>query len=112
MSREFPNSRPRVALVGCGWFASEAHIPALRHLREQGHIEVVAVCSRSEKSTARAVGELGRPNLRRYTDLDALLADKEVDIVDLVLPISAMPAAIRASLQAGKHVISEKPCAP
>lgn len=112
MSHEFANSRPRVALVGCGWFASEAHIPALKRLTEQGRIDVVAICSRSEASLSRAGRELGRPNLRRYTDLRDLLADKDVDVVDLVLPISAMPEAIRASLRAGKHVISEKPCAP
>jgi predicted dehydrogenase len=41
-----------------------------------------------------------------------VLADPEIDVVDLVLPIGMMPEAIRASLRAGKHVISEKPCAP
>ncbi len=112
MSHESSNPRPRVALVGCGWFASEAHIPALQRLDEDGRIEVVAICSRSQTSLARACKEFSQPNLRQYTDIGALLADKEVDIVDLVLPISAMPAAIRASLEAGKHVISEKPCAP
>jgi L-gulonolactone oxidase len=112
MSHEFPNSRPRVALVGCGWFASEAHIPALRRLDADGRIEVVAVCSRSEASLSRACKEFDRTNLRQYTDIHALLADKEVDVVDLVLPISTMPDAVRASLAAGKHVISEKPCAP
>src|SRR5580692_255824 len=112
MSHEFPNSRPRVALVGCGWFATEAHIPALRRLDEDKRIEVVAVCSRSDASLARACKDFGRTNLRQYTDIRALLADKDVDIVDLVLPISSMPEAIRAALEAGKHVISEKPCAP
>ena len=35
-------------------------------------------------------------------------------VVDLVLPITAMPAAIAACVAAGKHVLSEKPgaCSP
>jgi L-gulono-1,4-lactone dehydrogenase len=106
------SGRPRVALVGCGWFAREAHIPALRRLDREGAIELVALCSRSQDSLARASSMLPGRNLKKYTELGKLLADAEVDLVDLLLPISAMPEAIRAVLRAGKHVISEKPCAP
>lgn len=104
--------RPRVALVGCGWFACEAHIPALQRLEREGHLEVVALCSRSADSLTRASTKYPEKNLKKYTELAKLLADPEIDLVDLVLPIPTMPDAIRASLQAGKHVISEKPCAP
>lgn len=106
------NQRPRLALVGCGWFACEAHIPALQQLEHEGLVEVVALCARSTESLARAHQRFGSRTLKTYRQLDALLADPDIDIVDLVLPIGTMPQAIRASLRAGKHVISEKPCAP
>lgn len=109
----FPsNPRPRLALVGCGWFACESHIPALQQLERDGLVEVVALFSRSQDSLSRAGQRFGARALKTYRQLDSVLADPDVDIVDLVLPIGTMPHAVRASLQAGKHVISEKPCAP
>ncbi len=104
--------RPRLALVGCGWFARVAHFAALQRLENQGLLEFAALCSRSEDSLARAARQLGRPRIQRSTDLAELFCDKEIDVVDLVLPIPAMPDAIEAALGAGKHVFSEKPCAP
>jgi predicted dehydrogenase/FAD/FMN-containing dehydrogenase len=109
----FPsNPRPRLALVGCGWFACESHIPALQRLERDGLVEVVALCSRSAESLSRAGERFGPRALKTYRQLDDVLADPGIDIVDLVVPIGTMPQAIRASLLTGKHVISEKPCAP
>jgi predicted dehydrogenase len=106
------NLPPRAAVVGCGWFANAVHIPALRRLEKEGSVELVALCSRSEESLARASRHFGTRVLRKYRQIEGLLEDPDVDLVDLVLPIAEMPRAIQASLRAGKHVISEKPCAP
>jgi predicted dehydrogenase len=106
------NSRPRVALVGCGAFACAAHIPALRRLEKEGHIELVALCSRSEESLSCASKLCARGDLKKYTKIHDVTADPNVDMVDLVLPISTTSNAIKESLRSGKHVISEKPCAP
>ena len=105
-----PTGRLRLAVAGCGWFARLAHLPALNQLAAEGAVEIVALCSRSEDSLGRAERVIGR-RVRKFTELDALLADGEIDIVDLVLPTPLMPAAIRSALRSGKHVISEKPCA-
>lgn len=45
-------------------------------------------------------------------NLDALLARKDIQAVIVVLPITAQPPIIVQALEAGKHVISEKPIAP
>jgi L-gulono-1,4-lactone dehydrogenase len=103
---------PRLALVGCGWFACEAHIPALQRLERERLVQVVALCSRSEQSLERASRQLGPRPLKKFRTMEDAFADPEIDIVDLVLPIGMMPDAIRVALRAGKHVISEKPCAP
>ena len=102
----------RVVLVGCGWFAGVAHIPALRRLEEEGRIRLVGFCSRSQASVARASRLYSRQNLKHYLSLDEVAEDPDVDLVDLVLPIGVMPDAIELFLAAAKHVISEKPCAP
>ena len=102
----------RVVLVGCGWFGCVAHIPALKRLEKEGRIKLVGLCSQSEASIARASALYARADLKRYQSLKDVAADPEVDLVDLVLPIEIMPDAIKLFLSAGKHVISEKPCAP
>jgi L-gulono-1,4-lactone dehydrogenase len=102
----------RVALIGCGWFACVAHIPALQRLEREGRIKLVALCSRSEASVMRASRLYGRKDIKRYRSLEEAADDPDVDLVDLVLPIDAMPDAIRLFLSAGKDVISEKPCSP
>ena len=102
----------RVVLVGCGWFACVAHIPALKRLEGEGRIKLVGLCSRSEASTKRAAGLYARQDLKHYLSLEDVAQDPDVDLVDLTLPIDVMPGAIKLFLSAGKHVISEKPGAP
>ena len=113
--------RLQVALVGCGWFAVRAHLPALQKLERTSskalgfRIRLYALCSRSQTNVDRACKKLDqdkRQGVKTFVDLDAVLADPLVDVVDLVLPIPLMPAAIEKCLAAGKHVISEKPVAP
>jgi predicted dehydrogenase len=102
----------RVVLVGCGSFACVAHIPALRRLEREGRIRLVGLCSRSEASVARASHLYARQDLKHYLSLEEVAEDREVDLVDLTLPIDIMPDAIKLFLSAGKRVISEKPCSP
>jgi predicted dehydrogenase len=102
----------RVVLVGCGWFACVAHIPALKRLEGEGRVRLVGLCSRSEASTKRASALYLRQDLKHYLSLEEVAQDPDVDLVDLTLPIEAMPGAIKLFLSAGKHVISEKPGAP
>lgn len=96
----------RVALVGAGFWATEMHLPALQKLPG---VRVVGVASRSEKS-ARSVAE--RFGIPRWTaDYRELLADSEVDLVD-VLTVNALHAPISIeAMRLGKHVICIKPIA-
>jgi L-gulono-1,4-lactone dehydrogenase len=102
----------RIALIGCGWFARVAHIPALQRLETEGRIKLVGLCSRSEESITRASRLYGRTDIKHYRSLKEVAEDEDVDLVDLLLPIEAMPDAIKLFLNSGKHLISEKPCAP
>ncbi|HEU5316267.1 MAG TPA: SDR family NAD(P)-dependent oxidoreductase [Chloroflexota bacterium] len=94
----------RVAIVGCGQIAG-SHLAALRKV---DGAEVVAVCDR-DAQRARHTAELAQA--RAYTDLDALLRAERPDAVHIVTPpASHAPLAIRA-IEAGCHVLVEKPMA-
>jgi len=98
-----------IALIGAGTFARDAHVPSLLNLDRL--FRIVAVYSRTEAAAASLAAKIPYP-VALYTDRDALLARPDVEAVDIVLPIAALPAAIQRSLEAGKHVLSEKPIAP
>ena len=99
----------RLALIGAGVFARDVHVPALRAL--ENTFNIVAVYSRSAASAMALAGQLpGQVNT--YTDLRALLARDDIEVVDILLPISVMPEAVELALRAGKHIISEKPITP
>ncbi len=99
----------RLALVGAGVFVQKAHLPALLALASL--FEIVAIFSPSGRS-AQELADLLSNSPWVTTDLAALLVRPDVDAVDVVLPIGAMPDVVAAALAGGKHLISEKPIAP
>src|SRR5947209_12904848 len=93
----------RVGIIGAG-FIGPAHIESLRRL---GYVEVIALAGSSRERAQRRASELFIP--RAYGDFHDLILDPDVDVVDISAPnIYHYPAA-RGALQAGKHVVCEKP---
>ncbi len=99
----------RLALLGAGIFAQDAHLPSLRNLSDR--FVITAVYSRTA-ATAQALAAKIGSDVKIYTDLTALLMAPDIDAVDVVLPIPVMPPVVAQALASGKHVISEKPLAP
>ncbi len=100
----------RMAMIGAGIFARDAHIPAIKALGSQ-LFEVKAVYSRNVENAQRLADVL--PNLvDTPANLDDLWERDDIDAFDIVLPIAAAPPVIERALQTGKHVFSEKPIAP
>lgn len=99
-------SRIRVGLVGCG-FVSELHMYAFRRVYGVD-VEVAAVAARGDRVVEFA-GHHGIAKVyRSFTDL---IADRELDVIDICTPPNLHAEMIIASMQAGKHVICEKPFA-
>lgn len=97
----------KLAIVGCGIAARDLHWPALKLLGRK--LDIAAVCSRTLEG-ARSYGEL--VGCRDGSDdYDALLARKDIEAVDLVLPIHLNFEFAQKAIRAGKHVIVEKPIA-
>ncbi|MBP0113806.1 Gfo/Idh/MocA family protein [Bradyrhizobium vignae] len=99
-------ARIRVGLVGCG-FVSELHMYAFRRVYGVD-VEVAAVAARGDKVVAFAQHH----NIPRvYRSFAELIADRDLDVVDICTPPNLHAEMIVAAMQAGKHVICEKPFA-
>ncbi|HZO91595.1 MAG TPA: Gfo/Idh/MocA family oxidoreductase [Chthonomonadaceae bacterium] len=100
--------RLNVAIVGCG-IISGAHIQGWQRNRERARI--VACCDTSIERARKAAEAAGESEARAVTDYGALLADPEIDAVDLCLPHHLHAEMAIAAARAGKHILCEKPLA-
>ena len=102
-------SRPpvRLGIAGCGNVLGAYLALALR-LRHQGLADVTVLCGRERQ---RASALAGWPTADFVIDYAALLARKDVDAVVLLTPMREHAPMAKAALQAGKHVLVEKPMA-
>ena len=97
--------RVRLGIVGIG---NIAPINAAGYL-EHPLCDVVAICEPREEKARRVAAEWGVPKV--YTDLDALLADDEIDAVEILTPTHMHRDHVVAAARAGKHVSCQKPIA-
>jgi predicted dehydrogenase len=97
-----PFQQIRAAVVGTG-FIGVVHVEALRRLG----VEVAGVVGSSpERAREKAkTAVLPEP----YESFEAMLADDRVDVVHITSPNRAHFEQSRAALEAGKHVVCEKP---
>src|SRR5438270_9583196 len=108
----------RIGIVGIGFMGMIHYLGA----RKARGAQVTALCSRDAKKLAgdwRGIrGNFGDPGdrvdlgqLKRYERFDDLLADPDVDLVDVCTPPDRHEPMAVAALKAGKHVLVEKPIA-
>jgi predicted dehydrogenase len=96
----------RIGLVGVGAAAQINHIPALKRTED---VEIVALCDRDPEKTQRVAQKFGIP--RVYGRFEELLSDDDVDAVDICTPNFLHAPMASAALDAGKHVLCERPLA-
>jgi predicted dehydrogenase len=108
----------KIAVLGLGFMGS-THLKALRSIPEATLTAILSNDERASEGDLTGVqGNLHGPgerfdfsNVRKYRDAAALMADPGIDAVDICLPTFLhAPVALQA-LQAGKHVLVEKPMA-
>ncbi|MBV8881554.1 MAG: Gfo/Idh/MocA family oxidoreductase [Planctomycetaceae bacterium] len=93
-----------IAVIGSGSIADQ-HLGAIRDIP---HAKLVGVYSRGAEK-AKKIGE--REKCRWTTDYQELLRDPSVEIVDIVTSSGSHGPITREALEAGKHVLVEKPMA-
>ncbi len=94
----------RIGIVGAGAIAQVSHLPA--YARIPG-VAVGAIC---DVDLAKARRVAARYNVPRVTrSYDELASMDELDAVDICLPNHLHAPAATAALEAGKHVLCEKP---
>jgi len=96
----------RAAVVGAGAIAVHGHIPGYQAVPDT---QVVAICDTNYQRARQVAQEKGIPNA--YPDAATMLAAEKPDLVSVCVPnVYHKPIAI-AALQAGAHVLCEKPMA-
>jgi len=106
----------KIGIVGIG-FMGMIHYYGIQRVTGA---EVVAICTRDRKKLdgdwTGIQGNFGPrggmedlSHVRKYNEIDALLADEEIDLVDICLPTHLHKPVSMASLKAGKHTLVEKP---
>lgn len=93
-----------IALIG-GGFMADVHSRAAR----AAGARVVGVTSSTPERSRAAAERIGAE--RAFDDVDALLADPNIDVVHVVTPNATHHALTVRALAAGKHVVCEKPLA-
>lgn len=102
-------SKLKIGIIGCGGIANGKHMPALQ---QQSHrVEMVAFCDIIEERAKKAAEKFGTSDAKVYTDYKLLLEDNSIDVVHVCTPNRSHCEITVAALEAGKHVMCEKPMA-
>ena len=104
-----------ICVVGCGGMGSR-HVQGYARLQRSGmsNVKLVAVCDLRADNAERVAGEaealLGyRPKI--HLRIEGAIADSEIEAFDVVTEAFSHLAVVLPALEAGKHVLCEKPLA-
>lgn len=95
----------KIAVIGCGSIAKHRHLP---EYEANENVEIAAVCDIVEE---RAEEFARKYQAKAYTNYEELLADAKIDAVSVCTPNYLHAPISIAALNAGKHVLCEKPMA-
>ncbi|MBC1210313.1 Gfo/Idh/MocA family protein [Listeria booriae] len=98
----------KIGIIGCGGIANGKHMPSLKSVAEA---KMVAFCDIVEERAVKAKADFGDANASVYTDYKELLADKTIDVIHVCTPNISHAEISIAAMEAGKHVMCEKPMA-
>ncbi|HET7627637.1 MAG TPA: Gfo/Idh/MocA family oxidoreductase [Bacillales bacterium] len=95
----------KVGIIGAGGIARGVHIP--NYLKCSDRMELVAIADVVRENAERTAGEHGIPNV--FSDYEEMLGQVDIDAVSICTPNKFHAPAAIAALNAGCHVLCEKP---
>ncbi|XID95645.1 Gfo/Idh/MocA family protein [Paenibacillaceae bacterium WGS1546] len=101
-------TKVNVGMIGCGGIAMGKHLPSLAKIPEA---QTVAFFDVAPDRAHDAKNKFGTHDARVYHDVHELLRDPGVHVVHVCTPNDTHAEISIAALEAGKHVLCEKPMA-
>jgi predicted dehydrogenase len=101
-------SKLKVGIIGCGSIAVKKHLPALQKLGDK--VDITAFAGRN-LDNLRHVASMFNSEAAIYNNYKELLEHADVDVVHICTPNALHAEMTVAALEAGKHVMCEKPMA-
>jgi len=98
----------RIGIIGVNGIAITKHLPSLS---KQKNVEIVAFCDTVEERARNAAIKFGSKSYKVYTDYRELLNNSSIDVVHICTPNNSHAEITISALEAGKHVMCEKPMA-
>ena len=98
----------KVGIIGCGGIANGKHMPSLKKVQD---CEMVAFCDIIPERAEAAAAKYGTPDAKVFTDYKELLKEADIDVVHVCTPNRSHSFITVDALEAGKHVMCEKPMA-
>ena len=98
----------KIGIIGCGFIANGKHLPSLERMED---VEVVAFCDIILERAQASAKKYGGPEALVCLDYRDVLVREDIDVVHVCTPNSSHSEITVAALQAGKHVMCEKPMA-
>ncbi|WP_334075148.1 Gfo/Idh/MocA family protein [Paenibacillus sp. A14] len=98
----------RVGIIGCGGIANGKHLPSLNKL---ANVELTAFCDIVPERAEEAAAKYGSEGAKVYSDYREMLKEEQLDIVHVLTPNDSHAEISIAALEAGNHVMCEKPMA-
>src|SRR5262245_3631136 len=109
-SQEFADRKPRVALIGCGWYGK----CDLFRLIQVAPVEVVSLCDVDKQMLAGAADmvaarQASKKRPRTYGDYREMLKEKDLDLVLIAPPDHWHALPMIAAVEAGADIYVQKP---
>lgn len=98
----------KAGIIGCGGIANGKHMPSLVKIAQ---VQMTAFCDIVKERAVKAADDYGVKGAGVYTDYSELLKDDSIDLVHICTPNKSHARITVAALEAGKHVMCEKPMA-
>lgn len=102
-----PEHKLRYGMVGAGNRGRNVHMPILR--RQVPEVQIAAICDITPENLQTALD--ANPGAKGFNDYRRMLAESDLDAVVVAVPNFLHAEVTIAALEAGKHVLVEKPMA-